>query len=194
MSLAMHYAVKRRNMAKGGDVKGVNMPAYSGEKGKELGHSEAGNDVRSMRYSNRSPHDPVASAAAAKEKHGQVLGELKSMAGQDRTNLAEGGCVKCATGSCMAHGGDVVDRIMARMSEGGEIANGGETNEADQAPAEFDDLALRDGLEFHDTGASSGDEDGSPAADMDDDDDIVSRIMKKMRQTMPRTGSPGYPE
>lgn len=107
---------------------------------------------------------------------------------------AEGGCVDCRSGSCMAHGGDVVDRIMKRMSEGGMIANDTDDGRADTQPAQFDDLVARDDLEFAETGANSGDLDGAPKADMDGDDDIVERVMKRIKQTMPRTGDPGYPE
>ncbi len=107
---------------------------------------------------------------------------------------AEGGCMGCRGGNCMEHGGDVVDRIVKRMSEGGMIANDTTEDRADEQPAQFDDLVARDDLAFAETGANSGDLDGAPKADMDDDDDIVERVMKKIRQTMPRTGQPGYPE
>lgn len=174
MSLAMHYAVKRRGMAKGGMAEG----GEAKEKSTHGPNTTPGHpDPDRMRRLDQWEIDNKQGKYAPKE-------------------MAEGGeaCQMCKGGSCMAHGGDVVDRIMRRMSEGGEIANGGETNEADQDPAQFDDLALRDDLESSYTGANSGDMDGAPAAAMDDHDDIVDRIMKKVRQTMPRTGQPGYPE
>lgn len=68
-------------------------------------------------------------------------------------------------------------------SEGGKVANeesGESTDEPTMAKAdgnEFDDLALRDDLEFKDTGANSGDMDDD-AKENHDRDDIVSRIMK----------------
>ena len=110
--------------------------------------------------------------------------------------MASGGeCMACRGGTCMAHGGDVVDRVIKRMSEGGMIANGGDTNDADQEPAQFDDLALRDELAASDTGTNSGDDVGEPAAVTNEDEgDMVERVLKRMRQTMPRTGAPGYPE
>ena len=100
---------------------------------------------------------------------------------KDRTNLAEGGevCQACRGGTCMAHGGDVVDRIVKRLSEGGMVANGGDTNRADEQPAEFDDLANRDELESSYTGENSGDMDGAPAADLGNDD-MVERILKRL--------------
>jgi hypothetical protein len=68
-------------------------------------------------------------------------------------------------------------------SEGGKVANeesGESTDEPTMAKAdgnEFDDLALRDDLEFKDTGANSGDE-LDDAQENHDREDIVSRIMK----------------
>lgn len=120
---------------------------------------------------------------------------------------AEGGeakekCMNCGGSMpCVAHGGmmgeqteahdeDMVDRIMnkrmmpsketkgALYSEGGKVSNESEEM-ADEDPNEFDDLALRDDLEFKDTGANSGDEDGSKLNQDDDDEDMVGRIMKK---------------
>lgn len=116
-------------------------------------------------------------------------GDVKPMA------AAEGGeCQACRGGSCMAHGGDVVDRILKRMSEGGMVANDTDDDRADTDPAQFDDLVARDDLAFAETGANSGDSSGATPGTMDDDDDIVSRIMKRMSQKVPRTGQPGYPE
>jgi hypothetical protein len=82
------------------------------------------------------------------------------------------------------HEMDMVERIMRRrakmMSEGGVVANEGEdelSHMADGKPNEFDDMALDDHLEFHDTGANSGDELGNEQLDHDEGD-IVSRIMR----------------
>jgi len=76
---------------------------------------------------------------------------------------------------------DIVERCMRKhMSEGGEVANGGEDDldqMADGKPNEFDDLALRDGLESSYTGANSGDELGNEQLDHDEHD-IIERIMK----------------
>jgi len=102
-------------------------------------------------------------------------------------------CPDCASGHCdrhsddmMAHGGDVVARLMQkRMSEGGKIANasdeytGGE--QADFSSNEFDDLALRDDLKENYTAENSGDELGNDRED-EDRRDIVSRIMNSMRK------------
>ena len=66
-------------------------------------------------------------------------------------------------------------------SEGGKVANDDEAM-ADEMPNEFDDLALDDNLEGHDTAASEGDELGGP-----DKDDIVARaMMKRRKQHNPR--------
>jgi hypothetical protein len=91
----------------------------------------------------------------------------------------------------------MVMRIMMGLakgySEGGRVANedaGESASEPDDMAKdkmnEFDDLALRDDLEFKETAASSGDEDGDAAEDHDRND-IVSRIMRSRakRDRMP---------
>ncbi len=86
-----------------------------------------------------------------------------------------------------------VDRVMAKrkMSKGGEVANGGDDDLellADSSPAEFDDLALRDGLESENTGATAGDELGD-AQESKDRKDTVARVMKaraSRKQSNPR--------
>ena len=60
---------------------------------------------------------------------------------------------------------------------GGKVANQDEEITGDM-PNEFDELHLEDGLEDSETGANEGDELGEPAKDMDDDD-MITRIMKK---------------
>lgn len=108
--------------------------------------------------------------------------------------MAQGGmpCEDCSSGQCMQHGdkgmdsgADLVDKIMAkRMSKGGVVANEDHGHEdedlADFSPNEFDDLVLRDDIEFSYTGANSGDEIGNAQED-EDRDDIVSKIMKSRR-------------
>lgn len=85
---------------------------------------------------------------------------------------------------------DMIDRIMMKrmpsdepvyMSKGGMVAN--ELGEpADALPNEFDDLALRDDLEFSYNGENSGDEHGSKL-NQDDHEDMIGRIMsKRMRK------------
>lgn len=111
------------------------------------------------------------------------------------------GCVHCVD-SGMAEGGEAMHPSMSKMrsedygtthslgefrspySKGGRVAN--EMGEqADEMPAEFDDLALRDHLES--TQKSDGDELGDARED-EDRHDIVARIMKqrKMKQHNPR--------
>ena len=89
---------------------------------------------------------------------------------------------------------DLVDRIIEQRmySLGGEVANGGEdklSQMADSDPNEFDDLALEDDLEFHETGANSGDELGNARTD-EDEHDVVAKVMrsraKKDRLPNPR--------
>jgi hypothetical protein len=178
--------------ASGGEVKGVHKSSMGERVGKWAGESKAGESVR-----NADDPEPLTDHIEnAKNEHRRVYTEMRQMRGHNRQNLAEGGeaCEGCRGGNCMTHGGDVVDRIMRRMSEGGQIANDGEVERADEQPAQFDDLVERDDLSEHYTGANSGDELGAPEEDVDDQDDMVERILRRMRQTMPRTGQPGYPE
>lgn len=127
-----------------------------------------------------------------KDRHNQVIEESRSMPKPNLEGLAEGGMAGDQTDD---HEMDMVDRIMAKrmpkdepamMSEGGMMANknsGESTSDPDsyaKADAnEFDDLALRDDLEFKDTASNSGDEDGSKLNQDDEDEDMVGRIMKK---------------
>ncbi len=116
---------------------------------------------------------------------------------------ARGGevCEACKGGECMAHGGvvgddlDMISRIMRKRaekySEGGRVANSdhGVDDEdlAGFSPNEFDDLTLRDDLEFSYTGENSGDHLGNEQED-EDRRDIISRIMRsrKLKDKMPR--------
>jgi hypothetical protein len=95
---------------------------------------------------------------------------------------------------------DSIDPMVMRItmgrakgySKGGKVANeesGESTDEPTMAKAdgnEFDDLALRDDLEFKDTGANSGDE-LDDAQENHDRNDIISRIVKSRakRDRMP---------
>lgn len=191
MSMAIKYAMKKR-MAKGGKVESdmsggqkrgpEGYPKYQeqaqNEKGIHTprsgitqfphgkGRSEAG-DFSSATYDGK-PHEDLREHG--KELHRKKLAEMRSM---KKPNLmAEGGEMH----------GDMVDRIMQRRcySKGGMVANGGDADldeMADGRDNNFDDLALRDDLEFAYTGANSGDELGNEQEDQDRHD-IVARIMR----------------
>jgi hypothetical protein len=75
---------------------------------------------------------------------------------------------------------DMIARIMKKRkgySKGGMVANDDEPI-ADDMPANYDDLALRDDLEQSYTAKNSGDELGSK---LNQDEDMVGRIMKRRR-------------
>lgn len=96
----------------------------------------------------------------------------------------------CNGGQAMAEGGmpaeheqdaDMIARIMHKRkmySQGGMVANDDEPI-ADGMEAQYDELAKDDHLEMHDTGANSGDEDGS---ELNQDTDMVGRIMKRRKK------------
>jgi hypothetical protein len=198
MSLAVAYQMKKRGekakgaekcgpdcpgckmchggmMADGGEIarmKGVHKPASLQTERSDpkwmQGQSKAGGMLE----------DPAADSRYAADEHRRVLGEIIGMKRKDRSNMAEGGEVQ-------EH--DMIDRIMRKhFSKGGEVAN--ETDEtADFEDNQFDDLVKDDGLEFHDTGANSGDELGDAQED-EDEHDIIKRIMKSraVKDRMPR--------
>lgn len=82
----------------------------------------------------------------------------------------------------MAEGG-MVDKVMKKRgmySKGGMVANDDEPI-ADSKPAQFDDLALEDELEEHETGANSGDELGNHE-EAHEKLDIISKVMHSWRK------------
>lgn len=181
MSMAIKYAMKKK-MAKGGDVKGVHTAWSENVKDHSAGRSWAGQHVRGANMAKEAGQKKAEPARkqGAKNEHHRVLGEMREMRDKDRTNLAEGGCVSCADGTCMEHGG-MVDRIMRkRMAKGGEVT-------ADELPNEFDEQELEPAEEFSYTGANSGDELGNDEMD-ENDRDLISRIMRSRakKDRMPR--------
>lgn len=182
-SIAVAYSMARKR-GKRTPQKGVHNPAFT------KGESEAGEYVRDSRETN--DKDRMADKnEKAKMEHESVLEEMKSMKGP-HGNYADGGEVdkdpvvektpdqagagpvsqeeskKFAQGMCPSCG----------YSEGGMVANEtGEGASADKSPNEFDDLVLRDGLEFSLDGKNSGDELGGPSKM-----DLVSRAMLKRKK------------
>lgn len=72
---------------------------------------------------------------------------------------------------------NIVDRIMAKKySEGGMVSNK-DGPIADSTPNEFDDLVLRDDLDFSYDGANSGDHLGNEQLE-DDERDVVKRAYR----------------
>lgn len=126
---AIAHAMKKKRMAKGGEVQGVHksdMEIDAPEDKKEkkwAGESSAGRHL--------SEQDLYGSDSVKKAKgqHHRVLGEMKSMPKPNLEGLAEGGEVKSAEmgkESPMSKGDmydDLVDRIMMhkQYSEGGEV-------------------------------------------------------------------------
>lgn len=85
--------------------------------------------------------------------------------------------------------GGMIDKIMKKRrmySKGGEVANDTPPI-ADEMPADYDDLALHDDLEFHETAANSGDELGD-AAESKERLDIIDKVMGswKKKDKLPR--------
>ena len=88
-----------------------------------------------------------------------------------------------------------VGRIMAgrkKYSKGGEVADGGDDDLeklADSAPDNFDDLSLRDELDFHLDGDNSGDKLGNEQQEKDRSE-AVARIMRQRAQKSNRNPRP----
>lgn len=166
MSMAIKRAMNKKKHARSkrdADEKGVHKSGSGGI------HSSTAGDLarvgkklkdkgdRARVYGEKEAGDNATNLS--KDLHREKLSELKEMGKQDRTNLAEGGCVSCAAGRCMAHGG-IVDRIMAKR----EAAD--DESVADEMPNDFDYLELEP----------------APTADYpeeDGEDDLVGRIIKK---------------
>jgi len=169
MSMAIAYRLGKKK-----HDKGVHKPV--GEERYGRGASEAGEDYRDYKSEPKGAFSEQG-AKSSKDKHREILDELMGMRG-GRENMACGGKVG---------EDDMISKIMAKhYSEGGRLANKTEIT-ADFDPNEFDDLALRDGLEEHETGANSGDELGDEQED-EDRRDMVSKIMRSRakRDKLPR--------
>lgn len=135
------------------------------------------------------PNNPAKNEVmeTAKARHRKVLGALRAMPNPKLE--AEGGMIECdesCNHPCEVHENDMVDRIMVkRMSKGGEVANE-DMPEADFMQNEFDDLHLRDGLEFSETDANSGDELGDAGEDERRKDRVMRIMMKRTKDSNPR--------
>ncbi len=66
-------------------------------------------------------------------------------------------------------------------SEGGQIANDTSKVDPDSEHAQYDDLVLRDDLEFSYTGNNSGDKLGDESLD-DEEQDMIDEIMKERKK------------
>lgn len=132
----------RKNLAKGGKVQwgqvavtpGINAKGVHKSYGK-TGTSDAGILIGAANKMHQKNPDKAKYNQWAKDKHKQVLDELKSDKG-DRRNLAKGGEVTCP-------------HCAQSFSHGGEIANDTDMS-ADMLPNEFDELVLSGGLEADD--------------------------------------------
>lgn len=106
-------------------------------------------------------------------------------------HMAEGGMIESEHGEQSDEQMlDMVGHIMKKhYSKGGQVANDVGIAEADEEPAEYDDLVLRDDdMEDADyTGENSGDEIGNEGED-ERRRDIIARIMhsRSKRDRMPR--------
>jgi len=165
-------------------TKGVNKAAYSDPELSQ-GTSEAGHHLRMGR------------PESARRDHERTVKELKKM---PKPNLlAKGGevCPDCCEGMpCEIHGEqddshmfDMIQSVLSkrkqRLSQGGKVANETEPV-ADFLPNEFDDLVLRDDLDFSYTGKNSGDEVGNSGEDERRKDLVMRAMLKRKKQHNPR--------
>jgi hypothetical protein len=179
-NIAISYSLakkKGKKCASGGTVE-------SGDK--TMNYAEGG-DVSDQK-------GPISKEEADKFAKGLYGTETVAENESKKESYAEGGLVDSYQSSCSSdcnspceiHGNsspgeepqkDMVSRVMhaRKMSRGGQVAND-KGEGADPLPNNFDDLSLRDGLEFKYTGANSGDEIGGPSKD-----DLVSRAMLKRK-------------
>jgi hypothetical protein len=156
----------------------------------DLGDHEQ-DEWESKEYNRKRGVKPNSAAGSEDDRDLNQHGEYEE--GPQGDWMAEGGQVTGQPGQAWrsdnysddedGDGTDMVGRIMAQRqrmySKGGEASNQDEIV-AGHDPNEFDDLHLRDDLEFQDTGADSGDDTGDSGED-ERRRDIVSRIMRSRR-------------
>ncbi len=143
------------------------MPLFKGKSKKDFAHN-----VKEEIGEGKSPKQSIAIAYSMKKKKASG-GTVES--GDSEMNYADGGAVKSPLEM------DEVEcpSCQHKFSHGGQVANES-LPVADFEENEFDDLAKEDGLEFHETGANSGDEDGDPDPDKKKND-LASRAMAKRK-------------
>lgn len=195
----MAYSTKKYNkkMAKGGEIKrgdsdemssyarkdienpeekGVHQVAY-GNARHSPGESNVGNSLRNDPGFKKNGQLGLMQQNGRREEHKRILKDLKSnpKPTSGMSGFAEGGEVESAM-----HGEesdedmlDMVGRIIAKhmYSKGGMVANDVGVAEADEKPAEFDDLVLDDHLEGE-----------QPEDSNEHGDDVISKIMGKRKK------------
>ncbi len=194
-SLAIAHAMKKRakKMAYGGQVDKKPDPQPSPEPKKKSefyatleDFARVGRKMKGDHSDEQAtiPKDEMAAGGMVKSAYAEH--NAPPYRKSDKQKLAELQAAQMAEGGKVED--DMVSRIMSKRancySEGGKVANGGEdelSHMADSAPNNFDDLALRDDLEFSYTGANSGDEISNEQEDHDRQD-IVARIMASRRK------------
>lgn len=205
MSLPLAYAMKKKSahMCHGGDCPHESHYAEGGSVGDESHRkdNEAGINRQSAAHPDKAGMsnigalvrmgDSTTAKNIIKTKHEfghKVEPKLMAQGGmaQEAEKLAPLAMM------AMAKGGDAKDDchpMVARImkSRGGMIANDDEPV-VDSTPNEFDDLALGDHLEGHNSGAADGDSEGN--AQMEEDEhDMIARIMRS-RAKKDRNPSP----
>lgn len=190
-SLAIAYSMKRKKKASGGTVESGDPQMNYSKGGMPKPMSKGGNPYSEMEDSKRKnmaaggfigSHQPAAHASCNNPAHAHLDEQAPGYAPltDPMSEPTEQGLTESGQQSD-AHDMDMIGRIMhkRKMSQGGKVANDTEEGvAADELPNEFDDLVLRDGLEFKDTGANSGDE---ISHDEDYKNDPVSRAMMKRK-------------
>lgn len=190
-SLAIAYAMKKKakKMAMGGQITDNYQHEHDDVDGGTIGKMKEqesgfvkhqGNDVKRDMMAMREDERKL-------NQHGEIE------EGPQGAYMAAGGIIE-GNYQSKDHEMDMVGKIMKQrqkmFSKGGMVANGGEdelSHMADGKPNNFDDLALRDDLDFSYDGANSGDEIGNAREDHDRSD-IVAKIMasRRKKDKMPR--------
>lgn len=178
----------KKKMSKGGaaDMEGVHI----GTKPKG-GSSMAGEIYRGSEKA-APAHKKEYLKDIAYSMHKSKLEELKKMPSPKL--LAHGGiahqseCDQNCNHPCEVHemNEDLVGQVLSqRMSKGGRVSNEDEPM-ADFMPNEFDDLHLRDGLEFNYTGENSGEMDSPEKEEKKRSDMVSMEMLKRKKGRMPR--------
>lgn len=161
-ALAIAYSMKKKKKASGGTVESGDAEMNYADGG-QVSKEEADKFAKGLGQPPDQPGPQKMSAGG---------NPYSKMEESQRPNMADGGEVNPMMEVTCPH-------CTKSFSHGGQVANSDEPM-ADGLPNEFDDLHLRDDLEFSETGANSGDKDG----DAEEDKlrkDVVSRAMIKRR-------------
>lgn len=196
-AVAIAYAVKRRNQAKGGEVKHVEQQdthcEHCGQKMAYGGMAEGGevHETEKKAQMIGHPHSEVAKLAEGGTVQNQKL-HPSHQAPKDPRLVKQTNAMRMGHSQSdlakLAHGGSVVDEIMhgrKKMAEGGEVEEEEPHGPSEEAMRDHEDwFADREDLSnVHYIEDDEHDVDDNPS---DDDYSLVGQIIKERKMNRPK--------